>query len=145
MSHSAFLFTLKNKNSSKPFKLPLKTSPSQDAIYSCSNCCPIFGGGHDLYITSEACSLKNESLNSYINLNVTYQLPSDVDNQDTFAEMKHFCLSLIEIFYECYRYTVPSPKNKHLCLSLIDVSLNVRFFALKKHFCLSLIEVCHEY
>ena len=99
----AFLFSLVNKPGWAPVKLP-QYRYYQYAIHGhCSSNGPIFGGGHDLYITNYASS----SGSNYANLGYTYRPPNGYGYGNTFTQTflaggnnYHFTPDEVEIFYE---------------------------------------------
>ena len=66
---NAFLYSLINKNN-KPFKARV-SSNGQNAIYCKGIYGPTFGGGHDIYISSNS----NTNSRSYSNFGHTYKHP----------------------------------------------------------------------
>ena len=109
---SAFLFSLVNRAGLGPLKLPLKgidSKPQWHAIYSYYDHGPIFGNGHDLFISSRASSSKS----SYANLGYSYSLPqgykyADSDAKSFLAGSSYFEPDEIEVFYE----SLESPKKR---------------------------------
>ena len=103
---AAFLFSLVNKPGWQPLKLDQTGNyryPSYSfSIYSCSNSGPRFGGGHDIYIASNAAS----STSSYSNLGGTYGPPAGNSYQSSFSRSflagsyYNFRPDEVEVFYE---------------------------------------------
>ena len=101
---NAFLFSLVNKPGWAPVKLPQTgkySSNRRNSIYDYRSYGPIFGGGHDIYISTYASSNRD----SYSNLGFTYSPPSGYSYSSTFAETflagsKNFTPDELETFYE---------------------------------------------
>ena len=92
----SFIFSLRNKENRPSFKAPLKSQGTPYAIYAGSNYGPTYGGGHDLYISSNAAS----NTNSHTDFGSTYQPPSGVSSANTIlAGTRSFSPSEIEVFY----------------------------------------------
>ena len=100
-----FLFSLVNKPGWAPVKLPQtgKYSSNRDSsIYCGSSYGPLFGGGHDIYISNYASS----NSNSQGNLGHTYSPPSGYSYGSTFARTFlagtnfNFTPDELETFYE---------------------------------------------
>ena len=92
----SFIFSLRNKEDLSPFKAPLKDQNTPYAIYTYRTYGPVFGEGHDLFISN------NAALNTYskTNFNHSYQAPSGVSDTSTIlAGTKYFQPSEIEVFY----------------------------------------------
>ena len=70
-SIKSFLFTLRNTHGYRPQKLDLRSGKNSFAIYRLSSYGPTFGGGHDLYIISNA----NTNTGSKTQSGSTYQAP----------------------------------------------------------------------
>ena len=101
----AFLFSLVNRPGWAPVKLPQTgkySSRRSYSIYSHSSHGPIFGGGHDIYISNYASSISN----SQGNLGHTYSPPSGYSYGSTFARTFlagtnfNFTPDEVETFYE---------------------------------------------
>ena len=101
----AFLFSLVNRPGWAPVKLPQTgkySSRRSYSIYSYSSHGPIFGGGHDIYISNYASS----NSNSQGNLGHTYSPPSGYSYGSTFARTFlagtnfNFTPDEVETFYE---------------------------------------------
>ena len=101
----AFLFSLVNRPGWAPVKLPQTgkySSRRSYSIYSHSSHGPIFGGGHDIYISNYASS----NSNSQGNLGHTYSPPSGYSYGSTFARTFlagtnfNFTPDEVETFYE---------------------------------------------
>ena len=101
----AFLFSLVNKPGWAPVKF-YQTGQYRSykrSTYSCSSYGPIFGGGHDIYISDYAPSNKN----SQASLGHTYGPPRGSSYGSTFARTflaggsnDHFQPNEVETFYE---------------------------------------------
>lgn len=92
----AFIFSLINNEGLPPLKSMVKRSSY--AIYRYSRYGPTFGGGHDIYISSNA----NSNTNSYTDLgeNSYYSLPSGVENSYIIlAGTRNFSPDEVEVFY----------------------------------------------
>jgi len=77
-----------------PFK-SMVTNPS-NAIQRRSSYGPTFGGGHDIFISSNA----NAISASYTNFGVSYSVPSGVRNKNTIlAGTQYFTPDEVEVFY----------------------------------------------
>ena len=102
----AFLYSLVNKPGWAPVKLPQTgqySSRRTYSIYSYSSYGPIFGGGHDIYVSNQASS--NDD--SQANLGHTYSPPSGHSYSSTFAQTflaggsnYNFTPDEVETFYE---------------------------------------------
>ena len=101
----AFLFSLVNRPGWAPVKLPQTgkySSRRSYSIYSHSSHGPIFGGGHDIYISNYASS----NSNSQGNLGHTYSPPSGYSYGSAFARTFlagtnfNFTPDEVETFYE---------------------------------------------
>ena len=68
--YQAFLFSFVNPSGLGPTKLSLITGGEQNGMYCLSSYGPVFGGGHDLYISNNA-----NTMNSGSCLGYTYKLP----------------------------------------------------------------------
>jgi len=93
---NAFIFSLRNKEGLGPFK-SMVTNPTY-AIYRGLGYGPIFGGGHDILISSNA----NSNTNSYTDLGESnyYSVPSGVQDQYTIlAGTRNFTPDEVEVFY----------------------------------------------
>ena len=102
-SSTAFLFSLVNNPGWGPrtFKPPGEVYSYEYAVYSCSSHGPTFGGGHDIYIASEASS----NPHSYSFLGYTYNPPSGYSYSHEFAYSflagsRYFQPDEVEVFYE---------------------------------------------
>ena len=101
---NAFLFSLVNKPGWVPVKLPQTGKDSSNrrySIYDGRSYGPIFGGGHDIYISNHASSNRN----SRSNLGYTYSPPSGYSHGSTFAQSfmagsLNFTPDEVETFYE---------------------------------------------
>ena len=101
---NAFLFSLVNRPGWAPVKLPQTGRYSyyrSHSSYRCSSYGPTFGGGHDLYIASQAASTRN----SYTNLGYTYSPPSGYGYTNSFTRSflggsYTFTPNEVETFYE---------------------------------------------
>jgi hypothetical protein len=93
----SFIFSFRNQENLSPFKAPLKDENTPFAIFTYQNCGPIFGGGHDLFISNDAVS----NTRSYTNFNIYYQVPSGQvnDTSTILAGTKYFQPSEIEVFF----------------------------------------------
>ena len=67
----AFLFSLVNRRCLSTSKMSLITEREKSGIYCGSDCRPVFGGGHDLYISNNA----NTDISSRSRLGSTCQYP----------------------------------------------------------------------
>ena len=66
------------------------------AIYRGLSFGPVFGGGFDIYIASNA----NSNTNSYINFGNSYSVPSGVQDKKTIlAGTRNFTPDEVEVFY----------------------------------------------
>ena len=100
----AFLFSLVNKPGWAPVKLPQSGKYSHaraHSIHGGSSFGPLFGGGHDLYISNYASS----NSHSFNNLGYTYSPPSGYSLYSTFARTflagtYYFTPDEVETFYE---------------------------------------------
>ena len=101
---NAFLFSLVNKPGWVPVKLPQTGKDSSNrrySIYGHRPYGPIFGGGHDIYISNYASS----SRKSHSNLGYTYSPPRGYSYGSTFAQSflagsYSFTPDEVETFYE---------------------------------------------
>ena len=101
---NAFLFSLVNKPGWVPVKLPQTGKDSSNrrySIYGHRPYGPIFGGGHDIYISNYASS----SRSSNSNLGYTYSPPRGYSYGSTFAQSflagsYSFTPDEVETFYE---------------------------------------------
>ena len=101
---AAFLFSLVNKPGWQPLKLEQTgyySSSKAYSIYSCSDCGPAFGGGHDIYIVHYASS----STSSFSNLGYNYGPPAGYSAGSSFAQSflagsYNFQPDEVEVFYE---------------------------------------------
>jgi hypothetical protein len=92
----SFIFSVRNKENLSPFKAPLKDQNTPFAIYTYHSYGPVFGEGHDLFISNNAAS----NTRSYTNFNHNYQAPSGVSDTSTIlAGTNYFQPSEIEVFY----------------------------------------------
>jgi hypothetical protein len=94
----SFLFFIRNNDNLSPFKSSLKVADAGDAIYTLFG--PIFGGGHDLTIASNA----NAHNTCYSKFGVSYQLPSGYvkdqpNTQALLAGSLNFTPFEIEVFH----------------------------------------------
>lgn len=64
----SFIFTLTNMHGIKPTQFFLKNENDSNTVYHNSSYCPTFGGGHDIYISSNS----NSNTSSYSNFPSTY-------------------------------------------------------------------------
>ncbi len=90
----SFLFTLRNSRNLSPQTFALKKP--QYAMYCSANRGPsfgVFGGNHDLYISSRA----NSDLKSYSKLGNSYALPAGCTD-DLLAGASKFTVSEVEVF-----------------------------------------------
>ena len=103
--YKAFLFSLVNKPGWAPVKLPQTgkySSKRAHSVYGGSWCGPMFGFGHDIYISNYASS-NNISQG---NLGYTYSPPSGYSYGSTFARTflagtnYNFTPDEVETFYE---------------------------------------------
>jgi len=93
---NAFIFSLRNKEGLGPFK-SMVTNPAY-AIYRSSSYGPIFGRGHDIFVTNNA----NSNTNSYTDFGQynDYSVPSGVQDQYTIlAGTRNFTPDEVEMFY----------------------------------------------
>ena len=103
----AFLFSLVNKPGWAPVKLTQTGQYSYrraHSTYSCSSHGPIFGGGHDIYVSDYASSNTNSHTSG---LGYSYSAPRGYSLGSTFARTflaggsnYYFQPDEIEIFYE---------------------------------------------
>ena len=88
----AFLFSFVNPIGLGPTKLSLITGEEQDGMYCTSNYGPVFGGGHNLYISNNANTSSSESC-----VGDTYQCPPG--QQSTFfTGATNFTVTDYEVF-----------------------------------------------
>ena len=101
-SAHSFIFSFKNKDGLEPFKLHVKRTDK--AIYGHSSHGPIFGGGHDFKIVSNAGSNTNSYTNpghSYVQV-AGYKYGAS-DTQNLLAGSYNFQPHEIEVFYQTYK------------------------------------------
>jgi hypothetical protein len=84
----------------QPFKCPIINGQNGNAIHCGSSYGALFGGGHGLYISSNA----NSNQSSFSNLGATYQPPPGYQHgtqqtQALFAGSRNFTPTEIEVFY----------------------------------------------
>ena len=92
----SFIFSLRNKENLPPFKAPLRNQNYNCAIYTYPAYGPIFGSGHDFYISNNAAS----NTYSYSNFGSAYQPPSGVSDRSTIlAGTYNFFPSEVEVFH----------------------------------------------
>jgi hypothetical protein len=100
-SQRSFLFTLKNQHSIAARKFALKSERKQFAIYCPSSYGPIFGGGHDIYV-SDNCAANVSSHAAHFGhtyANDTGVAPRDSNGYSMFfAGSSHFQVKEIEVF-----------------------------------------------
>ena len=89
----SFLFSLVNPCGLPPTKMPLIAGQEGKAIYCDHNYGPTFGEGHDLLISREP----NHSSSS-VNLNNTYQCPTDQNTYTFLTGNEFFFVSEMEVF-----------------------------------------------
>ena len=99
-SNASFLFSLRNPSNLAPFKCPIINGKNGNAIYCDPSYGATFGGGRDLYISSNA----NTDQNSYSNLGNTYQPPpgyqyATQQTESLLAGSLYFQPTEIEVFY----------------------------------------------
>ena len=75
----SFIYSLRNNDGLAPFKSTLKYESDQGAIWRSIGYGPTFGGGHDLYIASDAGS----NTYSRTNFGYTYNLPRGYTHGET--------------------------------------------------------------
>lgn len=90
----SFIFSLVNPFDVGPTKLSLKANSSKNAIYCDGEFGPTFGGGHDLYISSES-NANSKSHSEY--LNSSYDCPPHVTSS-TLTDDENFTVSEMEVF-----------------------------------------------
>jgi hypothetical protein len=95
---NAFLFSLANKDGTRPCKMKIDPNRSQYAIWSLAGNGPTFGI-HDVRIVNDA----NRAMNSCSNLGSTYKLPTCVNESREDASLflagsQYFQLSEIEVY-----------------------------------------------
>ena len=90
----SFLFSLVNPSGTAPTKLSLKGTSNQNGIYCHNGYGPTFGGGHDLYITSDA----NANSNSGSTLGHTFESPPHITPSTFFAGKPKFVVNELEVF-----------------------------------------------
>ena len=76
--------------------MPLITGREQCGIYCRSDCGPVFGGGHDLYISNNA----NTNMTSRSRLGSTYQYPPGQHGTFLTGD-EYFIVTDYEIFGLC--------------------------------------------
>ena len=91
--HESFLFSIVNPSGVAPTKVKLKGSSNQNGIYCNNSYGPTFGGGHDLYISSDS----NVNSNSKCNITHTYECPQNT-NSAFFAGQQNFNVQELEVF-----------------------------------------------
>ncbi|XP_028397424.1 uncharacterized protein LOC114521239 [Dendronephthya gigantea] len=92
----SFIFSLRNKESLPPFISQLKQGRKGYAIHTSSSVGPVFGNGHDIWISNNAAS----NYDSHTNFNVGYQAPPGVkDTRTILAGSFNFSPSEIEVYY----------------------------------------------
>ena len=89
----AFLFSLVNLRGLSRSKMSLITGRKQCGIYCRSDCGPVFGGGHDLYISNNA----NTNMTSRSRLGSTYQYPPELHGTFLTGD-EYFIVTDYEIF-----------------------------------------------
>ena len=92
-SEKAFLFSLKCYADLPPTKFDIKEDQYQYAANGHSNHGPRFGGGTDIFISSNP----NENDSSYVNPS-SYTYPSDVDKSTFLVGSRNFRVSELEVF-----------------------------------------------
>ncbi|KXJ07053.1 hypothetical protein AC249_AIPGENE14670 [Exaiptasia diaphana] len=96
-SNKAFLFTLYNTYDYYPLKLPIQDQ--QSAIHPGSDYGPIFGGGHDMYISNYASSNSISAFHVY-----SYKAPPGCSYNKYYCSFYtgsgQFTPNDIEVFYE---------------------------------------------
>nr|XP_058952138.1 uncharacterized protein LOC131779589 [Pocillopora verrucosa] len=90
-SSKAFIFSLKNYYGYGYFKKDI--SQHNYATYNHYNYGPTFGGGHDIYVASNA----NSNYNSYFNCQ---SYTGKYCNNNVWTGRKYFCADEIEVYYE---------------------------------------------
>ena len=99
-SSKSFLYSLYNTNGFSPVKLQIKSGSQRYAINGCSSYGPLFGGGHDIYISNNAASNRN----SYTSCGYTYRLPPGYSSSGSscrfYAGSYKFTPTDVEVFYE---------------------------------------------
>ena len=94
MMIACILFSLKSpSNTVGPTKMSIKQNMCSKAMYHSSSYGPIFGGGHDFHIVSDA----NNNSNSCSNLGRTYELPPGQTNTFLVGSF-NYKVSEIEVF-----------------------------------------------
>ena len=96
----SFIYSLRNNDGLAPFKSTLKDESHQYAISRYSAYGPVFGGGNDLLIASDAGSYTN----SRTNFGVTYNLPHGYTRGETSTNSllggsRYFTPSEVEVLY----------------------------------------------
>ena len=89
----AFLFSMVNPYGLRPTKMPL-IQDHQEAIDCNRNCGPMFGSGHDLYISGNA----NANTSSYTFLGSSYQCPAGQNGHIFLAGNNNFTVADYEVF-----------------------------------------------
>ena len=98
-SSSNYIFSLRNKNNVSPFRSAVYRN-SGYAIYTNPSYGPTFGGGHDIYISSNA----DKNRNSYTQFGSTYRPPSGYsygssNTQALLAGSYKFTPTEVEVYY----------------------------------------------
>lgn len=96
--NTAFVYSLYNIQAHNPLKLNARSGTN--ALYRCSSYGPIFGGGHDIFISNNAGS--NTDSRTYCG--ISYPLPPGYSLSSSsckfYAGTTHFTPTDIEVFYE---------------------------------------------
>lgn len=92
--NGSFLFSFVNTSGVAPTKMKLNGSSNQNGICCNSSHGPVFGGGHDLCISSNS----NANTNSSSNLGSTYECPPNVNGTAFLAGGKNFYVHELEVF-----------------------------------------------
>lgn len=92
--HESFLFSFVNASGVASTKMKLRGNNNQYGIYCDGSYGPTFGGGHDLYISSNS----NGNNNSSSNLGHTYECPPNVTGNRFLAGINIFNVNEVEVF-----------------------------------------------
>ncbi len=93
-STESFLFSLKDHAGIGPVKMPIMNNETGYAVLHHSSYGPLFGGGHDLCVASNA----NANNSSYCKVGHTYQRPSNTNDPHFLTGSRNFTVSEYEVF-----------------------------------------------
>ena len=92
-SKESFLFSLKCHAGLPAVKMGIKAGNEEYAVCYCSIWGPVFGGGHDLFIISNA-----NTNTSYSNVGNTYHLPAGATDPHFLTGSEEFKVTDYEVF-----------------------------------------------